>query len=73
VTGAPPGGRSRVVIEHLQPAVDDGRFAIKRTPGETITITVDMFCDGHDLIAGVLKYRGPAGRPRGARAGRGSA
>ena len=63
MTGAPPGGRSRVVIEHLQPAIDDGRFAIKRTPGETIAITVDMFCDGHDLIAGVLKYRGPAGRP----------
>ena len=60
----PAGGGRRVVVERLQPAIDAGRFAIKRTPGETVTITVDMFADGHDLIAGVLKYRpAPAGRP----------
>ena len=46
-----------MVLERLQPAIDDGRFPIKRTPGEDVTVTVDMFADGHDLIAGVLKYR----------------
>ena len=50
-------GRRRLVLERLQPAIDGGRFAIKRTPGENVTVTVDMFADGHDLIAGVLKSR----------------
>jgi starch synthase (maltosyl-transferring) len=68
VTAAPQGGRRRVVLERLQPAIDDGRFAIKRTPGETVTVTVDMFADGHDLIAGVLKYRPRAAGPRDGRA-----
>jgi starch synthase (maltosyl-transferring) len=50
-------GRRRVALERLQPAIDGGRFAIKRTPGDAVTVTVDMFADGHDLIAGVLKFR----------------
>jgi starch synthase (maltosyl-transferring) len=49
--------RQRVVIENLQPAIDGGRFAIKRTPGESVTVTADIFADGHDLLAGVLKFR----------------
>jgi starch synthase (maltosyl-transferring) len=50
-------GRQRVIIERLQPALDGGRFPVKRTVGEAVTVTVDMFADGHDLIAGALKYR----------------
>jgi starch synthase (maltosyl-transferring) len=61
-TSQPPvAGRQRVVIEHVQPEIDGGRFPIKRTPGESVTVTVDVFGDGHDLLAGVLKYR-PLGR-----------
>ena len=44
----------RVVIERLQPQIDDGRFPIKRTVGEAVSVTVDMFADGHDAIGGVL-------------------
>jgi starch synthase (maltosyl-transferring) len=56
--------RHRVIVEHLRPEIDGGRFAIKRTVGERVAVTVDMFADGHDLLAGVLKYRKvPAGRP----------
>jgi starch synthase (maltosyl-transferring) len=51
------GGTSRVVVEQPRPAVDGGRFPIKRTIGESVSVTADMFADGHDLIAGVLKYR----------------
>jgi len=60
---APPPERDtrRVVIEHVQPQVDDGRFAIKRTPGETVSVTADIFADGHDRLAGVLKFRRPHG------------
>ena len=53
----PADGRRRVVIERPQPAIDGGRFPIKRTIGESVIVMADMFADGHDLIAGVLKYR----------------
>ena len=52
--------RKRVVIENLQPVVDDGRFSIKRVVGETVTVTADLFADGHEAIAARLLYRGPA-------------
>jgi starch synthase (maltosyl-transferring) len=47
----------RLIVERLQPEIDGGRFPIKRTVGESVSVTVDLFADGHDLIAGVLKYR----------------
>ena len=55
--------RRRVVIEHVRPEIDGGRFPIKRTPGEAIVVTADVFADGHDLLAGVLKFR--AASPEG--------
>lgn len=50
-------GRRRVVIENVRPAVDDGRFAIKRTATQQITVTADVFADGHDAIRVVLLFR----------------
>jgi len=56
---APPAERapSRVVVEHVQPEIDAGRFAIKRTVGESVVVTADIFTDGHDLVTAVLCYR----------------
>jgi len=51
---APP---PRVVIENLRPAVNEGRFPIKRTVGESVKVTADVFADGHDLLDAVLLYR----------------
>jgi starch synthase (maltosyl-transferring) len=48
---------SRVVIERVQPEIDGGRYAIKRTPGEEVRVSADVFADGHDHIAGVLRFR----------------
>jgi starch synthase (maltosyl-transferring) len=56
----------RVILERLQPEIDGGRFPIKRTVGESVSVTVDMFADGHDAIGGVLKYR-PANPDRESR------
>ena len=50
-------GQQRVIVEHVQPEIDGGRFPIKRTPGESVDVTADVFADGHDLLAGVVKYR----------------
>jgi len=51
----------RVVIERVRPAVDEGRFPIKRTSGETVDVRADIFADGHDAIAAVLQYRHASG------------
>jgi len=56
----------RVVVERLWPEIDGGRFPVKRTVGELVSVSVDMFADGHDVLSGILKYRClPAGPSRG--------
>lgn len=47
----------RVVIENVQPAVDQGKYPAKRTVGETVCVTACIFSDGHDVIAARLQYR----------------
>jgi starch synthase (maltosyl-transferring) len=54
---APDDRRRRVIVERVQPEIDMGRFPIRRTPGESVAVTADLFADGHDLIAGVVRYR----------------
>ena len=46
-----------MVIENVAPEIDGGRFAIKRTIGERVMVEADIFADGHDLLAAVLKFR----------------
>jgi starch synthase (maltosyl-transferring) len=45
------------VIENLQPLVDGGRYPIKRVVGEDLIVEADIFKDGHDVVAAVLKWR----------------
>lgn len=42
-------GRRRVVIENLAPQVEGGRFPAKRGVGEKLSVSADIFVDGHDL------------------------
>lgn len=53
----PCAGRSRVILEHLQPQLDSGRFAIKRVLGDQVEVRVTGFTDGHDLVSSTLAYR----------------
>ena len=46
-----------VVIENLQPLVEGGRYPIKRIVGEDLAVEADIFKDGHDVVAAVLKWR----------------
>lgn len=48
---------SRVVIEHVSPEIDCGRFAAKRVAGDRLTVKADIFTDGHDELAAVLLHR----------------
>ena len=50
-------GRSRVVIEGVEPEIDGGLFPIKRTPGETVAVEADVFGDGHEVISCALMFR----------------
>ena len=56
---APP---SRVVIENVGPSINDGRFPIKRTVGESVKVTADIFADGHDLLEAVVLYCSEPGK-----------
>jgi starch synthase (maltosyl-transferring) len=46
-----------VVIENLQPLLDGGHYPIKRIIGEDLGVEADIFKDGHDVVAAVLKWR----------------
>jgi starch synthase (maltosyl-transferring) len=50
-------GRKRVIIEGVEPEIDCGRFPIKRTVGEKVTVEADAFTDGHDAITVHLLWR----------------
>lgn len=45
------------IIENLQPLVDSGRYPIKRVVGEDLVVEADVFKDGHDIVAALLKWR----------------
>jgi starch synthase (maltosyl-transferring) len=49
--------RRTVVIENVAPAVDDGRYPIKRETGDRVEVSADVFKEGHDVLAVFLKYR----------------
>src|SRR5258706_16357671 len=49
--------RGRVIVERVTPEIDAGRFPIKRSSGERVTVSADIFADGHDVLAGVVRYR----------------
>ena len=50
-------GQSRVIIENVQPQVDEGLYPAKRTVGERVDVTADIFSDGHDHIRARLLYK----------------
>src|SRR5919201_4484955 len=52
---APP----RVIIEHVSPQVEGGRYPAKGTLGETVVVEADCFADGHDALATLALCRRP--------------
>src|SRR5436309_16131795 len=50
-------GRRRVVIEGVSPEIDGGEFPAKRVVGEDVVVEADVFCDGHDMLAAVVRHR----------------
>src|SRR6516162_858983 len=54
---------STVVIENVEPAIDCGRYPVTRVAGQELEVAADIFKDGHDVLAAVLKWR-PIGQPQ---------
>lgn len=50
-------GRQRAVVQHVTPEVDNGRFPIKRTIGETVIVEAEVFADGHEQVLCTLRFR----------------
>jgi starch synthase (maltosyl-transferring) len=50
-------GKCRVIIENVQPVVDDGLYPAKRTIGERVDVTAHIFADGHDHIRASVLYK----------------
>ena len=52
-----PKSYTAIIIEHVYPELDSGRFPVKREVGERLEVTADIFKEGHDLIGAVLQYK----------------
>jgi starch synthase (maltosyl-transferring) len=53
----PNEGRSRVVIENVQPEVNCGLFPIKRIVDDMVSVEADVFGDGHDEVRARLLWK----------------
>ena len=54
--------QTRIVIENVLPQIDGGAFSIKRIVGQKVTVTADVFSDGHDVIECQVKYKHEAAK-----------
>ncbi len=57
-----PASPPRIIIEHIAPSVDGGRYPAKRLLGDEVTVTAIVYREGHDLPGGRLRYRAPGER-----------
>jgi starch synthase (maltosyl-transferring) len=48
---------ARVSIEAVRPEIDAGRFPVKRTIGDVLEVSADLFTDGHETIAAQILFR----------------
>jgi starch synthase (maltosyl-transferring) len=49
----------RIVIQYPAPTIDCGRYPVKRTVGDTVRVSVDIFRDGHEVLRAAVRWRGP--------------
>jgi starch synthase (maltosyl-transferring) len=61
---APKGAESpaRIRINYPAPTVDGGRYPAKRCIGDTVTVSADVFRDGHEILRAVVRYKAPGSR-----------
>ncbi|MDO9406856.1 alpha-1,4-glucan--maltose-1-phosphate maltosyltransferase [Patulibacter sp.] len=47
----------RIRVERPDPAVDGGRYPVKRTAADVLDVSADVFRDGHDTLRAVARFR----------------
>jgi starch synthase (maltosyl-transferring) len=47
----------RIMIDDIRPSTPSGRFPAKAVAGEAVRVTATVFKDGHDLLAGRVRWR----------------
>ncbi|MFL5846663.1 MAG: alpha-1,4-glucan--maltose-1-phosphate maltosyltransferase [Solirubrobacteraceae bacterium] len=52
----------RIQIERPEPVIDGARYPAKRTVGESVAVSADVFRDGHEVLRTVVRHRGPGDR-----------
>src|SRR3954464_11265033 len=52
----------RIRIAKPAPVLDNGRDAVKRTVGDRVAVSADIFRDGHEKLKAVVKYKAPGGK-----------
>ncbi len=52
------GANGPFLIEEVYPAIDAGRYPVKRRLGDTIDVWADLFRGGHDVVKAQVIWRG---------------
>jgi starch synthase (maltosyl-transferring) len=55
----PKSPQPRIQIQAVEPLLDCGRYAVKRTAGETVDVYATVVKDGHDTLGGAVRVKGP--------------
>ncbi len=55
----------RMPITDVSPVVELGRYQVKATPGESLTVSATVFREGHDALGAGVVLTDPKGKDRG--------
>ncbi|MDX6427135.1 MAG: hypothetical protein QOD52_2540, partial [Gaiellaceae bacterium] len=58
----PKSPQPRIQIQAVEPVLDCGRYAVKRTVGEPVSVYATVVKDGHDTLAGAVRVKAPGER-----------
>ena len=48
---------TNIIIQGVRPDLDCGRYPVKREVGDALEAPAEIFKEGHDVLAAVLKHR----------------
>jgi starch synthase (maltosyl-transferring) len=55
----PKSPQPRIQIQAVEPVLDCGRYPVKRTVGEPVSVYATVVKDGHDTLAGAVRVKAP--------------
>ncbi|MDX6450985.1 MAG: hypothetical protein QOH16_1034 [Gaiellaceae bacterium] len=55
----PKNPQPRIQIQAVEPILDCGRYAVKRTVGDLVEVYATVVKDGHDTLAGAVRVKAP--------------